>query len=629
MAICNTFKTLTKKTGTFLTFSQYMDDLTAWQTKTKFHKVVPSKFIAIDCQSTNYNNRALPKLFQDYFENACACFKNQLQGDNSFVSDDIDSMAINNRNWVPEYSKILFWNTMFDSGIVSLDNDIIKGIQYVGDINLQSHNTVDGMGYSEIYCYIPNEASLNEYRVNINDFQTPLVLERSFMQYIEGFSENELDGFELLEKNALNNQDSNITYKLDKDYTFSWEDTSLLTTKKYDESFNINMIVVLYDIWNDNDKIASGIPLGIYITGLLQGGVIQNSITKYVSNGDIYNSGTSYGLRICSRYVATPNQDNYIVKEVTCEDNNYGELHKVLSQLSISQNKMDEVINKTYNNEQNYKNLLAIFKNSRTNVPYIKIINNESCWFVNGKMIGPSVVDGIYDNYSNNEIDDLLSSNINQSFQVIATASDIDGKHIFEIGSEKDIIVKWDVYYEGKKIRPTEVNMSINGGNDTNYNGSDQVIVPSINQTTEFIISVRYGQLKASTTVAVHFVHAMYFGELKCTNSPHSTSNIHKDLEWISFGEIQSQLVKYISNTPIQTYKITTDPIEPGHICYAYPEQFGALNYIIDNENHIYYNGEYENNDFEILTMDFNGINYYIYIQKEPSVQTEQILKFK
>lgn len=139
MAICNVFKKLTKETGTFLTFGQYMDDLTEWQTKSKYYKIVPSKFIAIDNQTKKYSNSTLPKCFYEYFENSCACFKN---------SKDLE--------WNPEYSKILFWNAMFESGIITKNsndniNYTIDGIKYVGDINMQSHNNIDGMGYSEIY----------------------------------------------------------------------------------------------------------------------------------------------------------------------------------------------------------------------------------------------------------------------------------------------------------------------------------------------------------------------------------------------------------------------------------------------------------------------------------------------
>lgn len=79
MAVCNFFKSLSKTTGTFLTFSQYMEDLTAWQTMNKYYKIVPSRFIALDLQGKlvgKFDNISLPTYLYERFENACACFKN-------------------------------------------------------------------------------------------------------------------------------------------------------------------------------------------------------------------------------------------------------------------------------------------------------------------------------------------------------------------------------------------------------------------------------------------------------------------------------------------------------------------------------------------------------------------------
>jgi hypothetical protein len=510
------------------------------------------------------------------------------------------------------------------NGLISIED-----IKYVGDINLQSYNTTNGTGYSEIYCHIPNEARASLYSYNYEKINnTTQVIERNVGDVIEGFQINELDGWETLSIRDKSNGDSNNShvYKIDKHYEFSWEDTSINTSQLSDKSFNINMIVVLYDIWNDHNVICSNIPLGVYITGLIDDyGVIQNSITKYVSNEDIYNSGTSYGLRICSRYVVSPNNDNYIVKEVTCEDNNYGELSRVLSQLSISQNKMDEVINKTYNTEQNYKNLLSIFKNSRTNVPYIKIINDESCWFVNGKLIGPSVVDGVYDAYTDDEIEVLLDSNRNQSFQIIATATDVNGNQLFDSTNPfaQKIILKWDVYYEGKKVSPKF--LTVNEQPSTNTN---QLIYTDINQTTVFKIYALYGQLETVTSVIVHFVPPIYFGEVNSSKP--------------SAGDI-TNIKKYIATSADQIYEISTNSINPGYVCYAYPAgftsagieyQFNKLNTIVDGQGYIYYDNhregvDEEDNSFTYYTIEIHNIDYNVYISKTPAYLDKQMFKFK
>lgn len=610
MAVCNTFKYLSKKTGTFLTFSQYMEDLTIWQTESKHYKVVPSRFIAIDCRPNRWTNHTLPKLFQEYFENACACFKN---------SNDVE--------WVPEYSKTLFWNMMFGSSKSEDETDDmevynvglidISDIKYVGDINLQSYNTVDGMGYSEIYCHIPNDAPAYEYSMITDNFKKSHVIEREQNDILEGYQYGELNGRELL---SLYN---NYHYKLDKDYIFSWEDDTITYKKLQDSSYNINMIVVLYDVESSNGKIYKDIPLGIYLTGLIDDntGEIKNSITKYVSNEDIYNSGTSYGLRICSRYVVAENENNYVVKDVTIEDNNYGDLSRVLSQLSISQNKMDEVVNRIYNTDKNYKNLLAIFKNSRTNVPYIKVINDESCWFVNGKMIGPSITECALDAYSKDEMDKLLGlgNSQNQTFQIKVTATDYFNNYIFERGSGPyDIIVKWDAYYGGKKVRPTIVKM-----NDKDYSDTSQITISNVTETTTYEVTAIYNGKKATTTAVVSFVDPIYFGEIIGDISENSIMNLDKRT----------------ANTPEYSYEISSkNPSTPGHICYAYPSDFGELQYIIDNEGFVYYNSSYNNdknlendsiNSFKLETQIINGVEYYVYIDKNAAQHSKQIIKFK
>ena len=666
MAVCNIFKKLTKETGTFLTFSQYMEDLTLWQTESKYHRIVPSKFIAIDCKQTNYTNITLPKYIQEYFENACACFKNNLP---PVVEDEVDSMAL---GWSPEYTKTLFWNMMFKKQESVEEGDLMEtferglidmeDIKYVSDINLQSYNEVDSMGYSEIYCHIPNEASSYKYDVRKQEYSIMESISRKPGDKLEGFSYEELNGWEELSTVPAGFE---YHYLLDNKYDFTWNDKKFGAVELKDKSFNINMIVVLYDIWNDNTPIFTEIPMGIYITGLIDDNLnITNSITKYVSNEDIYNTGTSYGLRICSRYVVAPGEDRYIVKDVKVEDNNYNDLSRVLSQLSISQNKMDDVVNKTYNTEQNYKNLLAIFKNNRTNVPYIKIVNNESCWFVNGKLIGPSVVDGVYDAYSNDEIDYLMNSKLNQAFQIIATARDEKDRYIFERFTDPQIILKWDVYYEGKKIRPTSLWLE-GGGLSQDVTGKNLLYI-NLTDSDDFILTAKYGKLECSTTTSVYFVNPTYFGELDCrdawthknntewgheyeNNENHDKEHsMYYDFDWIKNNPslITNTLPKYLTNTSEHTYEVSTDPSNPGHICYAYPADFGELAYIKDRDGYIYYDFDldagYKENQSSIENTfifikdmvlkpygDQDEVKYNVYISKVPTYVNNLQLIFK
>lgn len=649
MAVCNVFKKLTKETGSFLTFSQYMEDLTIWQTESKYHRIVPSKFIAIDCKHNQYTNITFPKYIQEWFENACACFKNNV----GKLTDDGNPLE----SWNPEYSKTLFWNMMFGTESFQLNEDEhrfldetspkglinIDDIKYVGDINLQSYNNIDSMGYSEIYCHIPNESCSYQYSMYTNDFNIQRHITRYEGDVLEGFIDGELQGWEKL---TTAPDGEYYKYLLDKEYMFSWDHKNkdrLMTSRLMESSYNINMIVVLYDIWNDESVIASGIPLGMYVTGLIdENNNIQNSITKYISNEDIYNTGTSYGLRICSRYIVSPGEDKYIVKDVSVEDNNYGDLSRVLSQLSISQAKMDEVINKTYNTEQNYKNLLAIFKNSRTNVPYIKVVNDEGYWFVNGKQIGPSAIDGVYDSYTTDEMDWYLDRRISQTFQILATARDSRDKYIFDRYSQTDILLKWDVYYEGKKIRPTEILLtkttkSLNDQPDKIDNWdvthTNSAIFNKEDSSATFTLKATFGQLTCSTSVNTYFVYPTYFGELKGYDSSTGLAGLANCIKTIT---------KYTTNTPEHTFEITTDINNPGYICYAYPKEYGELSYIKDAEGYVYYDckktNDDEENSFKMDTVTLNpysdkedAIEYYVYInnKKAPVYVHNLRLSFK
>jgi hypothetical protein len=308
--------------------------------------------------------------------------------------------------------------------------------------------------------------------------------------------------------------------------------------------------------------------------------------------------------------------------------------------------------------------LLAIFKNSRTNVPYIKIVNNESCWFVNGKLIGPSVVDGVYNAYTNNEMDYLLDSKISQSFQIIATVQDQDGKSVFELSpNAKTLTLKWDTYYEGRKVQPNYLGISRATGDSTNdtftdYTNTNQLVL-NAKETTHYKFKAKYGQLEHVTTITVHFVNPIFFGEIKCNttttynNHNHSMDNgvpniqvdpevyphmAAMDFDWVTEDKIKA-LSKYISNTQEHSYEITTDQQNPGHIVYAYPKDFGQLSYINDYDGYLYYNfnTSMDDNDVICLTRQItpieeltdNHVDYYVYIFKEPSYVYKQIIKFK
>lgn len=389
MAICNILGDMQNSTGTFLTFSQYIDDLTRWQTDSHNHKIKPSKFVALNIKplkriiiknfninlnnSYNYNSW-VPSIFTNFIENRCAWLK----------TNDV------NGKWTPNHFKNVFWEVMFEQqenvetvSPISEENIQIENqiqgslvtpddIMYVGNINIQSYDNINGQSYSEIYCYIPNEAKRGSYNLNTVDVSQSQLIGIDNEQISIS---SKLIGYEHIGDATEYITRFNMVYSEPKK-NYHIESNNL---DYNDDKFDINAIVVLYDIGDTYTDI----PMGIYFPGIIDNdGVIQNPITKFVSNKEIYGSGTSYGLRICNRYATTTN-----THEIDIHSNDYASLSLALSKISQTCDKMNEFVNKFNSNNDVNKSLIDLFKNTQVNVPYIKSVNGVDYWFVNGKKL--------------------------------------------------------------------------------------------------------------------------------------------------------------------------------------------------------------------------------------------------
>lgn len=404
MAICNLFSELTKNTGNFLMFSQYTEDLTRYAVEQESYKVMPSKFIAMDVDysavknkidennwntTTNGLNSDIPKYLQNYFENGCAYLRGHY---------DIDED--NKIDWYPGITSNLFWRTLSDIGMISFrdvtegGNGYVNEFRYIGDINIQSYDNKDGSGYGEIYCYIPTDECAYQYEVLIEDNEDEVIFENE-NDYLEGYP-TELIGVAYPK-----------TYTPERKYTFQYEDLydqgrfHFEKDSTYNEKYNINTIIILYDIYvqdsETGDWIRSemnrDIPLGIYFTGKFDSDEIGNPITKYITNESAFGMGTSYGLRICTRFAVTP-QSMLQPIDVQMSNENYSAFCQVMTELSETHAKMNKVVENIIKNSQDIKDTLAVFKNTKVNVPYLKEINGSNYWFVNGKNIGIATVPG-------------------------------------------------------------------------------------------------------------------------------------------------------------------------------------------------------------------------------------------
>lgn len=570
MAICNIFKQLTNTSGTFLTFSQYLEDMTKHNTLHENYHVVPSKFVCLDIDlnktQLDLDNESLVLVFQNYFENACAILKGS-----------------NSRNYNPNDSKNLFWRSLIDTGIIGTD---LTEVKYVGDINIYSYDTVGEMGYSEIYCHIPNEAQCYRHDLTISGDG----LTFASGGYIQGYEYSDLGDW-----GKINNP---ITYTL-YDHEFNWNKSVIACDK-----FNVNAIVVMYDVINksNNDVLFREIPMGIYFTGCIieesnGNKYIGNSITKYISNSTIYGAGTSYGLRICSRYINT--ETNLKLSRVTVNNEEYSELTQVLAQISRSQNKMDEILDKAYISNQNYKDLLAIFKNSRTNVPYIKNIDGVNYWFVNGKLINKASFDRNQDHVC---ID--LSAKIDNN--VILTTT--------ETGTMKRYI-DWEILSGDVKLRPTELSLQ----SDPSVGFVQQKITSPIEldlsktnipTIKEYILKARVNNEVVTETVHVSIVHPSYWGLISSKSVPTSLEGFD-----VLTMETKSIDVNYTNEIHANN--------GPRHVCLMYPSVYGVLTSIKDSRDIEYIE------DFELKTSTYNGISYNIYIDKTPACVTNYTLKFR
>lgn len=588
MAVCNIFNSLANTTGTFLTFSQYMEDLTKWSVKGSSNRVVPSKYIAAELNTTSqmFDNYTLPKYLMDAFENGCAVYRE-------------------GQDWNAIKSADLFWGALFNAQLLAISEGTVPGIKYVGDINLQSYNEHDGMGYAEIYCHIPNEAPRKSYQLTSSPIEDPcnfIEMKVSQGDIICGYMDNELNG-----KEKLNDSYNYRVGESGRLYEFNWDDALNKPKDLIDPSFDINAIIVLYDVYNaEGEVVSQDIPMGMYITGLLENSIIGNSIKKFVSNEDIYNTGTSYGLRICSRFMVSPYHDNYIVKDVTIEDNNYSDLSKVLAKISDSHKKMDDILHSSYVKDQNFKDVLSIFKNARTNVPYIRTINGVNYWFVNGRMINAAVVDNNNcDAYTESELDGFMG--INQILSIQVTASS-NGATILDKITKNDAEVKveWIVKYRGKVVDPDTIILKKNGESVPVTSAINTALI-NISDDTIFEVACTYKGMSVSSSASVKYMYPVYVGAF--------------DNAWNeNFGSLDKYLCDGMDGLVNSSFVVNANN---QHICIAHPASFGDLEIISDESGYILYSQSCDGdhlgdhvNDFIKETRYVDSEPYYVYTLK-------------
>lgn len=410
---CNLLNPLDCKTGSFYMFSQYAQDLTKAYTMQDSYRCVPSKYVAFDLNTKSRSGVEIGEMFQNYFENACTVIR-----------------AEKTTNFDPSSTLWLLFSTLEKWNLIKTTQDATTStyhsdnIKYIGDINIYSYNpTQDGIGYSEIYCYIPNDAQSTSYDMtmrgeNSNDKSESSSIYKFYNiddeRYIRGYEGDDdtysglkwkLDGdtglsyYDIMDVNSGRLKGywnrGIIPAALDWSEGSTDETRSQYTTREEEkESFQFNAVLVLYDIVNKGETSDSttihNVPLGIWFSGVPQDESLTNTITKFTNNEDIYNQGTSYGLRICSRFLCAPNLTKFEDTTVSSTNDNE-ELTTLLSAMAENVELFNSLSKEVSDMNTTITDHMINFRSNKTNVPYLRLVNGSYYWFVNGKNTGVCV----------------------------------------------------------------------------------------------------------------------------------------------------------------------------------------------------------------------------------------------
>ena len=484
MAVCNLLKKLNDKNGIFYIFSQYAEDVTK-ATTIQNYKVSPSKFYVLNIDYSKQTNISVPYILQNLFENGCAYGRN-------YSSDDF--------KFTPDLSRNLFWNTMVNN-IMTLGKDkLLPELIYIGDIDVKSYGIENGVGYDEIFCYIPNNSKkLNvKYKDNGSSGDQSLILQYN-KNYVEGYKYSDyVAEYDMIYPGDW--QYGDIIYSLNG-YEYNYNPLFEFESEQADDqSYTFNTIIPCYNVTDENNILYADIPMGIYFTGCIVGesgsAHMKYPVTIYTSHEDIYNEGTAYGLRICTRF--TPNYfDNSNIEINQVQINTINdvmlEFGKVIDTVNNMVGSNVQYINKT-------KELYNIFKNSRTNVPYSKLVNNEYHWFVNGRDTGQKVTASLRGNIGSGiGLKNVITSDTSTVTDIINNNNVIYNEKIDSLQSENNLL----------KQQVDELNKTLNkiintigfvdsetGGVSTNFISADKYgLVPVDKLPIEIMTEDEYDNL--------------------------------------------------------------------------------------------------------------------------------------
>ena len=409
---CNLFRPLSNPTGEFFMFSQFTEDLSRQSTDGLRYRVSPARFAVLELNTskldgvddrvvastpTNSYNHAIAKVFQNYFENAYTIVREQL-----------------GQSWKPSYLNNILWTTLkkylLDDPVVEVDgnsvtNSYFKELKYIGDIPFYNNRDVDSMNYNEIYCHIPISGKEYKYFLTRDSGESTTPYSTTNTSYITGWTQANyptsigIDHTPIFDYTTTNSGSYRVLGAdslIPKDL---YSEDSNITTREQIESelYTFNSIIIYYDIWDcsvsTNPVIKfKNVPMGIYFTGTVNmsstdlNKPFNNTVTKYISNVDAFGQGSAYGVRILTRNSPTPNSSTYFSEASSEQD--VASLATMMGMLGDAVSEVRRSTIDTMKVVQSIKDSVAMFKNYRTNVPYIRNVDGQPMWFVNGRNTG-------------------------------------------------------------------------------------------------------------------------------------------------------------------------------------------------------------------------------------------------
>lgn len=429
MAKCNLLKpSLNTDGGTFYTFSQWADDMTIQNALGDAYRIVPSRFACFNISNVSNAGQKL----QDYFEHPCAALRHYME---------IDT---NNGKFTPKEASILFWDAMKQLGVSNPWSNMV----YVGEMDLQGTNYIDGVSYSELYCIVPGNAKQMGGWIpgastptpgiefsNAGDYGTPFGWFTLPSGASTSLSSGPVEAKTYYDGPAIFTTDDNQTKysslnTLDSLHQIYMKD--ILTSGNYFDvlntsDFSFNAIALFYDIVakdeeNNYHYIYTAVPMGMYFSKS------GEPIKKYVTNDEVYGQGTSYGLRVttkfCAESLVSQRGENSPAASISASVNDlYPEMSAVMDRFNAAAEALDDYTEKMQTSLESLTNHLSNFKDNKVNVPYIREIKGpgdnqpEKYWFVNGRSTGVKVAEtyNVYYDGTSQDLQTMITNLIDQS----------------------------------------------------------------------------------------------------------------------------------------------------------------------------------------------------------------------